>query len=65
VALFEFLRVMVISVFNEEHTLAISYTKHAKVFEAIAAQEVDGARAAMIELLEHGRTHATSQIKSG
>ncbi|MEY4707933.1 MAG: hypothetical protein RJB58_1656 [Pseudomonadota bacterium] len=56
---------MVISVFNEEHTLAISYTKHAKVFEAIAAQEVDGARAAMIELLEHGRTHATSQIKSG
>jgi len=65
VALFEFLRVMVISVFNEEHTLAISYAKHAKVFEAIAAQEVDGARAAMIELLEHGRTHATSQIKSG
>lgn len=65
VALFEFLRVMVISVFNEEHTLAISYTKHAKVFEAIAAQDVDGARTAMIQLLEHGHTHATSQIESG
>ena len=36
--------------------------KHAKVFEAIAAQDEDGARAAMIAILEHGHIHATSQI---
>ena len=63
VALFEFLRVMVESVYNEERTLAISHAKHVKIFEAIAAQDEDGARAATITLLEHGHTHATSHIE--
>ena len=64
VALFEFLRALVISVYTEEHTLAISHAKHASVFEAIVARDEDGARLAMIQLLEHGHAHATSQIES-
>jgi DNA-binding FadR family transcriptional regulator len=63
VALFKFLRAVVASVFSEEHTLAISHAKHAKVFEAISAQDEDGAREAMIAILEHGHTHASSQIE--
>jgi DNA-binding FadR family transcriptional regulator len=62
VALFKFLRAVVESVYSEEHTLTISHAKHAKVFEAIAAQDEDSARAAMIAILEHGHIHATSQI---
>jgi len=65
VALFKFLKAMVISVFSEEKTHAISHAKHAKVFEAIAAQDEEGAREAMIQLLEHGHTHASSQIEGG
>jgi DNA-binding FadR family transcriptional regulator len=64
VALFEFLQTLVISVFTEEQTLTISHAKHARVFEAIAAQDEEGARLAMVQLLEHGHTHATSQIES-
>ena len=62
VALFKFLRAVVESVHSEEHTLAISHAKHAKVVEAIAAQDEDAAREAMIAILEHGHVHASSQI---